>query len=508
MWTHYIGGFLLVVATTGFNWIWKSELSHVNAALLYQVPVTLSAFWWGRWPSYFTAICSVAAFNFFFVSPIFTFSVDDLRDYWIFVTILLVAFVIGGQTELLRAETETARQRERTTRALYDFSKDVAAVIDLHRITEKLVSRAGETTGRRFLVLLPDSAGKLTTWARYDPLSASKEEDLSPAEQQVGQWAFEHGKRAGRTTGVSADADYLHISLRTPDSIVGVLCVDLSGYETVPEEQRIYEAWANLAAVAVERAQLTEKARQAETLVASNRLRNALFNSMSHDLRTPLASIIGSSSTLLESEELYTPAARRELLETIQDGAVRMERVVTNLLDTARLESGMMQLKYDWCDFEDVIGVVLHQLRDISKHHKIETSIEPELPLLWADSVLVEQVLVNLLDNAMKYSGYGKGIRVEARRDEENVRVSVLDEGCGIPATEQSRVFDKFYRLQQSVRIVGTGLGLSICKAIIQAHGGRIWVQNREVRGAAFHFTLPTKANDGMKKEAGVSNVE
>jgi two-component system sensor histidine kinase KdpD len=491
----------MVIIITGFSWVWKNEVSLVNAALLYQVPVTFSAFWWGRWPSYFTALCGVAAFDFFFISPIFTFTVDDLRNFWSFITFLLVAFVIGGQTDLLRAESENARMREKSTQALYDFSREIAAVIDLKSIAEKLVTRAGETTGRSFIVLLPDGANQLKIWAGYDPVAIEAVPALGAADLAAVAWSYREGQKAGRTQDKWQESRLLHIPLRTADATVGILSVDVSGKPVSPEESRIFESWANLAAVAVERAQLTEKARQAELLVDSERLRNALFNAMSHDLRTPLASIIGSSATLLESEELYSADARRELLETIHDGSVRMERVVTNLLDTARLESGMMQLKYDWCAFEDIVGVALRQLRDLAKHYRIKTGIDPKLPLLWADCVLIEQVLVNLMDNAMKYSIYGTEIIVQAVGADENIVISVSDEGCGIPADEQERVFDKFYRIQQQTRIVGTGLGLSICKAIVQAHGGRIWNEKRASRGAVFCFSIPINRPSGGSKE-------
>ncbi|WP_093687845.1 sensor histidine kinase [Sporolituus thermophilus] len=501
-WKPYAGGLWMCLAVTVFGLLLKEYLEIVNIALLYQLPVTLSAFWWGRWPSYFTAVCGVAVFDFLFVPPVFTFTVADIRYCWSFLTFLIVAFVIGGRTELLRAEASAARQRERSTRALYDFSREIAAVIDLDVIAGELVKQAAETIGRSVVVMMPEQNGKLTLRAgHYLEPNASFCLTDDPAELAVASWAFEHGQAAGRSTDTLPSANYLYIPLKTTDNVVGVMGVHMTDKQVLLEEKRLIDAWAGLAAIAIERVRLADKAREAALLVESDRLRTALFNSISHELRTPLSTIVGSVSTLLDAEPVYSETARRELLENIQEGAARMERLVTNLLDTARLESGMMQLKIDWCDIEDIIGAALQRLRDSTQRYSLEINVAPDTPLLKADCVLLEQVLINLIDNAMKYSARGSEISITAEAEEKWVKVSVLDRGVGISEEDLGRVFDKFYRGQQPKYVSGTGLGLSICKGIIEAHGGIIWAERREGGGTIISFKIPTGGEEPIFSE-------
>lgn len=504
-WWQYACGLAMVALVTVLCRQFNIEI--VNIALLYQLPVTLSAFWWGRWPSYFTALCGVAAFDFLFVPPTLTFDVTDVRYLWSFFTFLIVAFVIGGRTELLRKEAAFARQRERSTRAVYEFSRAIAAVIDLQLITNGLVKQAAETVGRAIAVMLPDQAGKLSVCAEYYP---QKKHNTPPLHEQLSEiavaaWTFQHGEAAGRSTDTLPSANYLYIPLKTAENIVGVLAIQVEDHKIVPEEKRLIDAWAGLAAIAVERVRLAEQAREAALFVESDRLRTALFNSISHELRTPLASILGSVSTLLETEGIYSEAARRELLENIEEGAVRMERVVANLLDTARLESGMVQLKLDWCDTEDIIGTALQRLRDTTEQYTFEIKVAPELPIIKADCVLLEQVLINLIDNAMKYSSRGSSILITADYEGKWVTFSVSDSGVGIPEEDLGKVFDKFYRVRQPKHVSGTGLGLSICKGIIEAHGGRIRAERRRGGGTTISFQLPREETGLAGKENGIT---
>ncbi|HWQ61930.1 MAG TPA: sensor histidine kinase KdpD, partial [Negativicutes bacterium] len=398
-WSHYSLSLLMVAAVTLFSWLLKGRIELVNIALIYQLPVALSAFWWGRWPAYFTAVSSVLIFDFLFVPPIFTFTVDDIRYVWSFLTFLIVAFVIGGRTELLRFEATAARAREKSTRALYDFSREIAAVIDLDTIVRKLAGQAADALGRKVMVLLPDENGSLTVWAEKEPQNEYRPPTKIPladsAEAAVAAWAYEHRQVAGRSTETLPGAQYLYLPLNTRDNTVGVLGIRIVEKLITHEQRRLMGAWAGLAAIAVERVKLTEEARQASLLVESDRLRAALFNSVSHELRTPLSSIIGSSSTLLDAEEMYSPAERRSLLETIKEGATRINLILVNLLDTARLESGMLQLKNDWCDIEDIIGTALRQLAEQIKGRPLDVKIPDDVPLLRGDCVLLGQVMVN-----------------------------------------------------------------------------------------------------------------
>ncbi len=489
-WQYLIRSLGMVSAVTAGCWLLSDWIELGNIALLYQFPVVLSAYWWGRWPSYFAAFTGVLCFDFLFIPPLFTFSVADIRYLWSFLTFLIVAFLIGGRTEMLRLESAAASMRERSTRALYEFSRQIAAVIDLGTIAQGLAQHAAETLDRAVLVLFPDGAGKLTTWA-----DSSDRQVLSPASEEVARWVFRNGRSAGRSTDTSPDSPYLFLPLRSSDIVLGVLGIGIADKPLGLEEKRLVDAWAGLAALAVERVRLAEKARQAALLEDSDRLRTALFNSVSHELRTPLASIIGSVSTLLDAGGLYDEAVKRELLENIHDGAARMERLVANLLDTARMESGMMRPKIDWCDAEDVIGAALARLKDTIRHHQIRISVTDDLPLMRADSVLIEQVLVNLLDNAVKYSPRGSEIYITARRRGEAVELAVIDKGNGVRPEDLAHIFDKFYRGRHREAVGGTGLGLAICKGIIEAHGGEIRAESTPGDGTTIRFTVP--AQDG-----------
>ncbi|MDR3560952.1 MAG: sensor histidine kinase KdpD [Negativicutes bacterium] len=502
---HYGGGLLMMVAVTLFGWLLRERIELVNMALLYQLPVLFSAFWWGRWPSYFTAVCSVLTFDFLFVPPIFALSVYDLRYIWSFISFLVVAFVIGGRTELLKHEAAAARQRERSTRALFAFSREIAAIVDLDTIIRELTVQVTETLNRRIVVFLPNEQGQLVIWNEQNESSDKDEDEVTftskaplpdSAEAAVATWVYEHKQVAGKSTETLPGAKFLYLPLLTRNSTSGVLGIRIRENLITPEQRRIMDAWASLAAIAIERVKLTEKAQEAALLLEADRLRTTLFNSISHELRTPLSSIIGSASTLRGAGAKCSPEERLELLENISDGANRMERVVANLLDTARLESGMMSLKTGWCDMQDIIGTAIGVLEEQLKDRPLVFNIPQEPPLLRGDCVLLEQVIVNLVDNAMKYSSPKSEIEITVSASDDELQVSVADRGAGIPDGDLLKIFDKFYRAQQGgVHMSGTGLGLSICKSIVEAHGGTISAKNRSDGGAVISFTVTIGAN-------------
>lgn len=501
--TPYGVSLLMVAMITLFSYSIKDIVEYGNITLLYQLPVVFSAFWWGRWPAYFTGVCSVLTYDFLFIPPVFTFSVEDIRYLWSFLTFLVVAFVIGGRTETLRLEAVTARMRERSTRALFEFSREIAAVIDLDTIALQLATRAADALNRRVTVLLPDANGRLTIWSEVDPQRDResneikrpiKKEMSQDAELAVAVWAFEHRQIAGRSTETLPGVHNLYLPLATRDNIMGVLGIHVVEKLITPEQRRLMEAWAGLAAIAIERVKLAEKTREASLILDSDRLRTALLNSISHELRTPLASILGSSATLLESESLYSAAQRRELLENIKDGSNRMNLILSNLMDTARIESGMMKLKDDWCDIEEIIGSSLRHLSEQVRGRPLDIHIRKNLPLIRGDCVLLGQVMINLLDNALKYSPPGSPVEIQVKARGEYLTVNVEDRGMGIPEGDLAKIFDKFYRIQhEASTIPGTGLGLPICKSIIEAHGGNIQAEPRTGGGTIISFSIPVK---------------
>ena len=486
-WWQYAAGLMMIALVTAGSWWWRDYVEPVHIIMLYLLPVLLSAVWWGKGPSYVTALCSVLLFDFFFTLPVFSLTISDLRYLWSLPIFLLIAFIIGGQTEKLRVEAMLARQREKSTRALYAFSRDIAAVVDNNVIVRNLAEQAWQTLERPVAVFLPKGSDKLLLVAE----TGTEQTGIDASEMAVAIWAYEHSEFAGRCTETLPGAQYMYVPLTTSGNTVGVLGIHIQEKMLTPAQRRLIESWAGLAAIAVERVNLAEKAGQAALLVASDQLRTALFNSISHELRTPLASIIGAISGLLDNEGVYSDEDRKELLETVNEGATRMDRLVANLLDTARLESGMMQLKKDWCDVEDITGIALRRVAECIEGRPLFIHIPQELPLVKADCVLLEQVLVNLLDNACKYSAKDGEIVITASQEETMVQVAVADRGTGIPRQDLAQIFDKFYRVQQPKSVSGTGLGLSICKGIIEAHGGNIRAENRPGGGTIMTFAIP-----------------
>ncbi|AJQ25828.1 sensor histidine kinase [Pelosinus fermentans] len=492
-WWHYIAGLLMIILMTAGNWWWRHYLEPMHFMLLYLLPVLLSAVWWGKGPSYVTALCSVLFFDFFFISPIFTFNISDLPYMWSLPLFLLISFIIGGQTEKLRVEVTLARQREKTTGALYSFSREIAAIVDIGVIVGILAEQVWQTLDKSVAVFLPQDE-KLVLAAEAGPGKIGED----AGEKAVAVWAFEHGEIAGHCTDTLPGARYMYLPLTTSQNTVGVLGIEIHEEILTSPQKRLMEAWAGLAAIAVERVKLAEQARQAALLAESDQLRTALFNSISHELRTPLSSIIGAISGLMDTEGVYSENDKKELLETVKEGADRMNRLVVNLLDTARLESGMMQLKKDWCDIEDITGSALRRVGECIKGRALLVNIAPDLPMIKADCVLLEQVVVNLLDNACKYSVQGSEIVITASQDTSVIQVSIADRGIGIPTENLMQIFDKFYRVEQLKTVNGTGLGLSICKGIIEAHGGTIQAENRPGGGTVMTFILPWEEQPPM----------
>jgi two-component system, OmpR family, sensor histidine kinase KdpD len=514
-WKHYAGSLLMVGLVTLFGWYFREELNPINIAFLYLLPVVLSASWWGKWPSFCAALCGVALLDYLFIPPFFTFTVDDFKYLLSFVIFLIVAFAISVKTEQLRTEADSARMREKSSRTLYEFGSRIAGVLDLGTIARELCMQISETLEREAVVLFPGARSELEVSASHNPLSTGGRGERSPSEgmeagrtetgktsldgsaMAVAAWAYKNAKVAGKSTETLSECPYLFLPLLAKGKAEGVLGVNIGDVHLHPEQRRLLETWVRLAAIVIERVKLEETAHEAALLVESERLHTALFNSLSHELKTPLSSIMGSISTLIEAEVIYSPEQKRQLLDEIRSGALRLNRVVVNLLDTARIESGMLELKTDSGDIEDIIGAALRHMKDQLKSAKIEVNIPADLAFIRGDSVLIELVLINLIDNSLKFSRPEGTICISSIDADEKVRISVADEGKGIPESEIGRIFDKFYRGRHDESDAGgSGLGLSICKAIVELHGGTIWAENRAQGGAVIHFTIP-KAPDG-----------
>ncbi len=505
----YTGALAAVMLVTILSKILQPLFGLTNIALLYLLPVLFSAARWGRGPSILASVLGVLAFDFFFVPPVLSFTVFDLRYLLSFGVFLVVAIITSTMATHLKTQAENARRRETRTAALYVLSRKLTAETDLKGVLKAVVETVAGTIDGEAVIFMPDATGKLVVQATAP---SPPDKWLDNNEQAVARWVFNHGRFAGRGTDTLAGAEGLYLPLKTEENNLGVLGVKLVHPERylAPEQRRLLEAFASLAALAILRLQLAAEAQQARYLEASEKLRTALFNSISHDLRTPLASITAAVTGLLEEGEgvVYQPEARQALLQTVKEGALRLNRLVGNLLDMARLESGMLQLKREWCDVEDIIGVALRQLQETLRDRILQVNIPSELPLVKADFTLIEQVLVNLLENAVKYSPPGSEIAITVRQDEKELQVAIADRGAGIPEGDQERVFDKFYRLHSPRHVSGTGLGLSICKGIIEAHGGKIWVEPRAGGGSVFTFSLPLNEQPPTRVSSARGGVE
>jgi two-component system sensor histidine kinase KdpD len=459
------------------------RLDRSNLIMVYLLGVAFVASRHGRGASAFTALLSVAAFDFFFVPPYLTFAVADTQYLFTFGVMLLVSVLISTLAARVRAQADAARQRELRTQVLYAMSRDLAAVRTADEVARAASRHVSDVFRGNVAVLVPGPAGALEPTGE-DAIAGDARE------KAVAQWAFDHGHAAGLGTDTLPGASAVWVPLRGTQAVLGVLGLrpDPALLPLRPDQVDLLEALVRQAASGLERARLAEEAQQARVAVEAERLRSTLLSSVSHDLRTPLATITGAASSLLQDATLGSDS-RQELQEAIYEEAVRLNRLVTNLLDMTRLESGSLQLNRDWHSVEELVGSALARLEPGLKGRTVRTRVPQDLPLVPVDGILVEQALVNLLENAAKYTGPPGVIEVTARAEDGSVVVEVADEGPGLPPGTEERVFEKFYRAESQGR--GFGLGLPICRAIATAHGGHVRAERREPRGTRFLLTLP-----------------
>ncbi len=491
---RYAGSAGAVAAALGIG-LWLERFVAVQSiSLVFLTAVLASAVAWGLWPSLFACLLSVLAYNFFFLPPLHALTVADPENVVALFVFLIVAVIVSNLAAATRRQVSSARARAKTTAELYAFSRKLAAIGALDDLLWATAYQIASMLKVRTVLLLPaaESDG-LEIRSGYPP-----EDRLDDADLAAARWSWEHNRVAGRGSDTLPGGKRLFLPLRTESGPVGVIGIDreVPGPLLTPEERRLLDALADQAAVAIERIALAKGLDEARVLAETERLRAALLTSISHDLRTPLAAILGAASSLRASPEKYGAAEREELLATLQEEAERLTRFVANLLDMTRLESGAIELTLEPSDIADIIGAALRRAGDVLAQHRVDVEIEPGLPMLRLDPVLLEQVLFNLLDNAAKYSPLQSRIRVRAAGDDELVEIEIADQGPGIPPADLERVFDKFYRVQaQDRRRAGTGLGLAICRGFVEAQGGSITARNRRAgSGAVLTIRMPASA--------------
>lgn len=480
----FVAGVLLVVAATWLSLaLFSGPHQLADVAMLYLLAVVLVSLRWGLLPSLLATVLSIGTLDFFFVPPVHAFAVHDLTHLATFAVLFVVSIVISSLTKRVRDQARAARERELRTASLYSLSgalsrskttEDVAAAGAEHVRDVLLRLRPGQHADA--VILLPGADGHLA-----DPTGAAIDVDDGRAE-----WVWKTWKAAGNGTDTFPASKWLYLPLESAGGKLGVLGALV---EDVSDADRPHiVAFAQQIADALQRTRLADTAHEAQLRVQREQLRNSLLSSVSHDLRTPLAVITGTASALLDAK--LDPTTRTELTRGILSEAERLNRLVRNLLDMTRLDAGAVEPKKEWQPVEETVGAALERVEGVLGDRPVTTNLPADLPLVPYDSILLQQVFVNLLENAAKYTPPGTEIAITARAGEKEVEVSVGDRGPGLPPGEELRIFDKFYRAEKG-RGGGVGLGLTICQGIVTAHRGRIWARNREGGGAEFRFTLP-----------------
>ncbi|HHV7521986.1 TPA: DUF4118 domain-containing protein [Burkholderia orbicola] len=507
---HYAYAAAICAAITVVASVVSGRLDLTNLVMLYLLGVVFSAVRLGRGPGVLQSFLSVAAFDFFFVPPRMSFSVSDTQYLLTFFGMLLTSLVISHLTSTLTRQASVAQRRERRTGAIYAMARELGAALTTEQIVEIGSRHVGEVFRARVAFLLPDSADQVRQ--KIEEPDAAVTLTGAELDSDVGQWVYDQQKPAGRGTDTLPATAALYLPLKAPMRTRGVLAVASREPREleVPEQQRMLDAFAAQIALALERVHYVEIARDALVNMESERLRNSLLSAISHDLRTPLTTIVGFSSMLANGRAAAqagdAAAAARlaqregELVDAIHDEALRMTGIVTNLLDMARLQAGSLQLKRQWSLLEETVGAALAACRRVLARHPARVALPADLPLLQMDAVLMERLFTNLFENAAKYTPPDTSLDIGAERVTEDgqpfVRVHVDDHGPGLPAGMETRIFDKFTRGEKESATPGIGLGLAICRAIVEAHGGKIGALNRtapdgHVTGARFWFTLP-----------------
>jgi two-component system, OmpR family, sensor histidine kinase KdpD len=466
----------------------RFELS--NLLMVYLLGVVVAGLRLGRGPSMVNTGISIAAFDFFFVPPRYSFAVTDVQYLLTFGVMALIALVIANLTASVRQQTRVAGARERRTALLYAMSRELAATRGIDAMAQVAVRHVAEVFQCRAVVLLPGDAGKLG-YPQAVPLDSS----FRGADLAVAQWVADHGRRAGLGSDTLPASPGQYLPLGDERRTVGVLAVLPENPRRVllPEQSHLLSTFAGQIALALERAQLAEVAEQASLAAERETLRNTLLASISHDLRTPLAVIAGAGSALAQHGARLDEATRLSLARSVETKAREMSELVSNVLDLVRFESGQTVLRRDWQTLDDLVGSALAANAEKLAGHPLEVQLAADLPQVYVDATLIVQVFANLFDNISKYTPSGTRVIVSAQAEStrEFVRVTVDDEGPGLPAGDPARLFDKFHRGSGEGSVAGVGLGLAICQAIVRAHGGEIEAQRRAGGGARFSFTLP-----------------
>jgi two-component system sensor histidine kinase KdpD len=485
----YLIAALAVLVALGIDELIKPIVGVENVDLVFMTAIVAVAVRYGLLPSLFASVLASLCYNFFFLPPIYTFTITDPTNLAAFVIFIVMAVLVSNVAARVRSQAVTAIDRARTTEALYAFSRKLAGVGSLDDVLWATAYQTALMLKVRVVLLLPEN-GSIAVRAGYPP-----EDMLDDADLAAAKWTWEHDRVAGRGSDTLPGAKRLFLPIHTGRGLIGVVGIDSDrpGPLLTPDQRRLLDALMDQGALAIERVYLVQDVDRAQRTVEAERLRSALLTSISHDLKTPLASVLGAASTLRDLGANLSNQEKLDLLGTIVDESERLNRFIANLLDMTKLESGAVVPNLALHDLGEIVGSALRRAARILADHKIEVDIVANLPMLELDAVLFEQVLFNILDNAAKYSPAGSTIHVQSWREQKSAYLRIFDEGEGIPPDDLEHIFDKFYRVQKQDQVrAGTGLGLAISRGFVEAMRGTITAANRTDRsGAVFTIALP-----------------
>lgn len=490
--TAYAAGAATTVLATVVSALVFGRGALADVVMTYLLGIVLISMRFGFRASLCTAVLSVLAYDFFFIPPYHTLSVSSLGHVVTFGVMLLVAVVIAGLTQRVKEQAEVARTSERRTAILYAMSRELAQAETREAAIRAACRHIEEVFEGRTAVFMRGSAGEVVCLHATEGLDPPDGKELG-----IVRWVFHNRQEAGLGTNTVPGSPGLYIPLAAASAdrpVVGALGVFPRNAARFadPEQRRLVGALAAQMATAVERVELTEETQRARVEVEAEKLRSTLLSSVSHDLRTPLAVMKGAASTLVDDDAALLSGTRKDLAQTILEETERLERLVRNLLDMTRIESGAVRIEKEWQPVEEAVGGALSRMEARLVGREVTTRVPAHL-LAPFDGVLIEQVLINLIENAAKHTGAGSPIEISAERVDGEIVVEVADRGPGLPEGEEERIFEKFFRGPSAQKAAGVGLGLTICRAIMSAHGGRIWAQNRREGGASFKLALPAE---------------
>jgi two-component system sensor histidine kinase KdpD len=490
----FITAVLSVIVATAVGLSFDAIFPLPNVSLLYLLAVLVAAIREGYRAAFVTALLSAAAYNFVFISPVGTLTIAAPHEIFAFVIFIVAALAAGGIASRTRDQAKLASERARMTEALYGFSSKLSGTAKADDVIWATVSQLQALLKRDAVIFLPkDGDGELQMSASWPPDTVLDVADLTAA-----RWAFEKKEPAGAGTGTLPNSAHQFRPLMSPHGVMGVCGFGFAGRPLDSNEERIWGAMTDQSAIAIDRARLSREALAQNTKLEGDRFRSALLSSISHDLKTPLATITGAVTSLRQFGEKMNAESRDDLLQSIEEEGARLSRFVANLLDMTRIESGTVDPKRDWVDVADVVRGSAERARKYFPGHSIDVSIASGLPLIKGDSVLLGQVLFNLIDNAIKYGG-DEPVALYARKDNNNaVNVSVTDMGRGIPSADIEKIFEKFYRRSGKAdgRAPGTGLGLAIARGFVEAMGGTIKAESPAVKKRGTRFVLRFPASE------------